>query len=131
MSSSRHHNVWNRLKEMCGEAGPMRALHPDAVLGYLLLIDASAPGRIAGRLSHHTNLTIAAAVGARCGDVARFPHHFDVGCVLRVNLETGTCKALHAPGLRTYADFLDELVRLWTMRQANRDRAGRRRPRAA
>jgi hypothetical protein len=117
LASSRHHNISNRMREMIGEAASMRQRDPHAVLGYLCLIAGDEPGRIGGRLSHHSDATIAADIGARCLRENGLPlHHFDAGCVLRADLSRGSCRALRGPGLFTFAEFLDELVRLWQER---------------
>lgn len=113
MTSSRHANLNNRLKEMTGEAAALRAREPDAVLGYLCLIDASTPGRIGGQTSRHSDQSLAEAIGRRCGQVERFPHHFDAGCVLVYDPRTGKSRPMRAPGLYTFGQFLDQLVNRW------------------
>jgi hypothetical protein len=117
MTSSRHHNIGNRLRELAGEAAQLRVREPDAVLGFVCVIAAHEPGRIGGRVSRHSDQSIAQAIGARCGDSMRLPHHFDVGCVLRADLRTGAFRALRAPGLHTFAMFLDKLIELWSERR--------------
>jgi hypothetical protein len=122
LTSSRHNNIANRLKELPGEVLALRHTEPDAVMGFLCVIATEAPGRIGGQTSRHSLQTIAEAVGVRCLRKGEAPlHHFDLGCVIAADLRTGEYYELKAPGLTGFELFVDVLVTLWHQRSGARE----------